>query len=146
MTSAKISTLTLPLLILITLSGCTSAATSFNASCGFDGPMGNVAVADKHHQDPLLSSPCNDNGEIMAGDVLEISAYQVSELDRNVRVEQDGTISLLLIGQVQTAGKTAQELENDLEQIYGVKYLQNPEISVFINERSPDQTSLPRRL
>lgn len=138
MNLVKISVSMFFLVSLTILSGCTSAATSFDDSSRLSDTVETVAVSETNLQNLPLQTSHNSEGQIMAGDVLEISVYQVGELDRNVRVEQDGTISLLLIGQVQTAGKTVQELENELERIYGVNYLQNPEISVFVIERSAD--------
>lgn len=72
--------------------------------------------------------------QIAKNDVLEIDVFQVDELDRTVQVNSRGFISLPLIGEVEAAGKTARGLEQDLIQAYGAKYLQSPQISVFVKE------------
>ena len=75
-------------------------------------------------------------GSIATGDILDIAEYQVGELDRTLRVAENGTISMALIGKIQAAGKTAFELERELERLYGKEYLQDPDKSVLISERT----------
>ena len=79
---------------------------------------------------------------IARDDLLKIDVFQVDELDRTVRVDSNGRISLALIGMVDAAGKTVPELEHDIEKIYGVKYLQNPEVSVFVQESAGQQVTV----
>ena len=75
-----------------------------------------------------------ESQKIAKNDTLEIDVFQVDELDRTVQVNSSGFISLPLIGEVEAAGKSARVLERDLEQAYGAKYLQSPQISVFVKE------------
>lgn len=49
-----------------------------------------------------------------AGDELEISFWQDPALNTQVRIGQDGKISLDIIGQVEAAGKTTTQLEADI--------------------------------
>src|SRR6516225_5450163 len=44
-------------------------------------------------------------------DVLQISVFQIKDLDSAVQVVQDGNITLPLIGSVQVAGRTTPETE-----------------------------------
>jgi polysaccharide export outer membrane protein len=71
---------------------------------------------------------------IAENDLLEIDVFQVNDLDRTVRVDSRGDISLSLIGVVPAKGRTIPDLENDIEKRYGAKFLQNPEVSVFMKE------------
>ena len=48
-------------------------------------------------------------------DLLEISVFQVNDLNRTVRVNTGGQITLPLIGMVQAGGRTVQELEKATE-------------------------------
>lgn len=48
------------------------------------------------------------------GDQLEIRFWQNTELNSEVRVGLDGNITLDIIGQIQAAGKTTEELQNDI--------------------------------
>lgn len=67
-------------------------------------------------------------------DLIDIEVYGVPDLKRSVRVNSSGLVSLPLVGPVSVGGLTAQEAEKRLQQVYGEKYLQNPQISVFIKE------------
>ncbi|WP_306120554.1 MULTISPECIES: polysaccharide biosynthesis/export family protein [unclassified Roseitalea] len=71
---------------------------------------------------------------IAANDLLEIDFFDVSELNRTVRVNARGQISMPLIGEVQVTGLTVPELEQRLEQRYGADYLQAPAITVTVKE------------
>jgi len=71
---------------------------------------------------------------IGAQDLLEISVFQVADLNCTVRVNSGGQISLPLIGEVQAGGKTVQEVEKDIAAKLAAGYLQNPQVSVFVKE------------
>lgn len=84
-----------------------------------------------------LAAPLQDTVggvRLAENDLLEVDVFQVDDLDREVRIDAAGRITMPLIGQLQAAGKTATQLENDLEAQYGRNYLQNPEITVFVKE------------
>ncbi len=72
--------------------------------------------------------------KIGAKDVLQITVFEKPELNQTVRVSEDGSVSLLLIGKVKVAGLTAQELEKNLAQILIEKYLNAAHVTVFIKE------------
>jgi polysaccharide export outer membrane protein len=65
---------------------------------------------------------------------LDIDVFNVPELTKTVRVANDGTISLALIGHVQVAGFTTEQLRKELEQRWGQSYLENPQVTVFVRE------------
>jgi polysaccharide export outer membrane protein len=67
-------------------------------------------------------------------DLIEISVFQVPDLSRAVRVNSGGQISLPLIGVVQAGGQTVQELEKTLASKLSEKFLQNPQVTVFVKE------------
>jgi polysaccharide export outer membrane protein len=75
-------------------------------------------------------------GEYLIGpqDLLEIQVFGVEELYRKVRVNSRGSISLPLIGTIQAAGSTAEQLEARLAAELSKNYLQDPQVSVFIEE------------
>ncbi|MGI9401228.1 MAG: polysaccharide biosynthesis/export family protein [Rhizobiaceae bacterium] len=111
-------------LVLVTfLNACSSASSGFDADSQPSWKETEPALNDA--RDPIA-----------IGDILDIAVYQVGELDRTLRVAENGTISMALIRQIQAAGKTAFELERELERLYGREYLQDPDISVFISERT----------
>ncbi len=67
-------------------------------------------------------------------DRLDIEVFDMENLKRTVRVNAAGAISLPLIGGVVVAGLTAEKVEELIAQRYSEKYLQNPQVSVFIKE------------
>jgi polysaccharide export outer membrane protein len=75
-----------------------------------------------------------DDYHIGPSDLLEVSVYQVPELSRVVRVDGRGEITLPLIGQIAAGGLTGQQLEMQIAAKLKEKYLQDPQVSVFIKE------------
>lgn len=71
---------------------------------------------------------------IGANDLLEIGVLGVADLNRTVRVNSSGSVSMPLIGMIHIAGLTSSEAEALLETEYEKEYLQDPQISVFIKE------------
>lgn len=67
-------------------------------------------------------------------DVLEVTVFKVPELTKNVQVADSGSINLPLVGELPAAGRTAQDVERDLTRKLGAKYLQSPQVSVFVKE------------
>jgi len=64
-------------------------------------------------------------------DVLEISVFDVPELNRKLRVSAAGAVSTALTGEVRAAGLTAHELEGALEdKLRG--YINEPHVGVFV--------------
>lgn len=80
------------------------------------------------------ATPGNSAYKIGPQDVLEISVFKVPELSRSVQVADVGTINLPLLGEVQAAGKTSRDLEQDLAAKLGAKYLQSPQVTVYVKE------------
>lgn len=67
-------------------------------------------------------------------DLIEISVFQVTDLNRTVRVNTSGQISLPLIGVLQAGGLTVRELEAQIAQKLAADFLQDPQVSVFVKE------------
>ena len=75
-------------------------------------------------------------------DLLEISVFGLSDLNRTVRVSEDGKISLPLLGEVEVAGMTKAECEKKISQLLEEGYLQNPQVTIFIREYKSNRVSL----
>lgn len=63
------------------------------------------------------------------GDELVVDSATVPDLQRRLGVLPDGTVTLPLVGQVETAGRTVTELRDALQEKYK-KYYEDPAISV----------------
>ena len=79
---------------------------------------------------------------IGAQDLLAISVFGVEELNKEVRVNSNGQISLPLIGGVMAGGKTIPDLEEELGRKYSSGYLQNPQVTVFVKEFTSQRITL----
>ncbi len=80
------------------------------------------------------SEAVRENLVIGPDDVLEIQVFQVAELNRTVRVDQKGFITLPLLGSVRAEGFSPPSFERHLAKLLGEKYLNNPNVSVFVRE------------
>lgn len=93
-----------------------------------------------------LPPPLNSQGGrlqfIAQNDVLEVDVFGVDELDRTVEVDSTGQISLPLVGQIVAAGKTQRQLEAELKQKYGSRYLESPQINVNVKESSGQRVTV----
>jgi polysaccharide export outer membrane protein len=71
---------------------------------------------------------------LYVGDTISISsAIDPSLTQQNLVVRSDGMVSLSLIGQVSTAGKTVENLQRELNDKY-TKFVKNPAIVVQVNQ------------
>lgn len=78
---------------------------------------------------------------IGAGDVLEISVFDVPELNTKVRVSRQGAIVLPLVGDLAVSGRSPREVEGMLDERL-TEYMHNPEVSVFVAEYHSQQVSV----
>jgi len=75
-------------------------------------------------------------------DLIDIEVLDLDNLKRTVRVNAAGAISLPLVGAIQVGGLTSQELEERIAAKYREKYLQNPQVSVFIKEFTTERITV----
>jgi len=95
----------------------------------------NQRIAELAHE--KKSSAANSVlGDYQIGpeDLLDISVLEAPDLNRTVRVSDDGTISLALLGSIPAAGLTTHELQADLEERLRTTYMTDPQVSVFVQE------------
>lgn len=76
----------------------------------------------------------NADYQIGPNDLIDVDVYGVPELKRTVRVNSSGAVSLPLVDRVSLLGLTGQQAEERIAAAYSEKYLQNPQVSVFIKE------------
>lgn len=82
----------------------------------------------------LRSTADAAEGQIGPEDLLEITILGAEELNRTVRVNNAGEISLPLIGPLVAAGRTARELEQEIGGRLAERYMRDPQVSVFVKE------------
>jgi len=86
-----------------------------------------------------------DDGDlpIGAGDLLEVSVFEVEELSKiRLRVPYRGTVTLPLLGEIQAAGRTTAELEDEIRTRLQRKFMHNPQVSVFLQEHNSQRISV----
>lgn len=69
-------------------------------------------------------------------DKLSVKVFKAENLSGDYEVDLAGHISLPLIGEVEAANLTTAQLDQRLTDLLGVKYLQNPDVSVALKESS----------
>lgn len=84
----------------------------------------------------LPTAEATENYRIMPTDKLDVSVFQIPDLDRSVEVNQSGMISLPLIGLVHAAGMTTDQLQKDIERRLAADYIQHPQVTVSVKEYS----------
>jgi len=103
------------------LAGC---ADTRGGSIPYDKPL---AAPDEVRFQTLGS-----NYKIAPMDKLAIKVFKMEDLSGDYDVDLAGNISLPLIGQVEAANLTTAQLDDQLTQKLGAKYLEHPDVSVAI--------------
>lgn len=67
-------------------------------------------------------------------DLLEVSVFDVEQLDQTVRVADDGSISMPLLGRLDVEGLTKSDLERKIAGMLEERFVRNPQVTVFIRE------------
>ena len=76
------------------------------------------------------------------GDLLEVQVFEVAELSQTVRVSEDGTITLPLVGRVAVEGLTQEGVVKKLTDLLQAKYVKDPQVTIFIKEYKNQQVSV----
>lgn len=120
--------LIVPVLALAGLAGCQAT-------------MSAVVPAGQQAYDEIALTPDEASPEayqVNAGDKLGIEVYGEPELTRaSVTVDEAGDIHLPLIGRVDAAGKSQENLAREIEEAYRKGYLRNPRVNVALVEGRP---------
>ena len=72
--------------------------------------------------------------QIGAKDLLEISVFEVPELNITVRVSENGLVNLPLLGEVLAAGLNRADLEKKIAAMLEKNFLKNAQVTIFIKE------------
>lgn len=66
------------------------------------------------------------------GDVVGVKVFQEPDLDRELRVSQEGDLYFPLIGKIGAVGRTLAEIEQAVREAYDKDYLVNPQVNIVI--------------
>jgi polysaccharide export outer membrane protein len=67
-------------------------------------------------------------------DLLEIKVFDLDELNQTVRVADDGSITVPLLGRLQVAGLTKGELETLIARLLEERFVRDPQVTIFVKE------------
>lgn len=76
------------------------------------------------------------------GDLLELRVFEVDQLSQTVRVSEDGSITLPLVGRVVVQGLTQEGVVQRLTELLQTKYVKNPQVTIFIREYKNQQVAV----
>ena len=79
----------------------------------------------------------DENYVLQPSDVIQVSIFLEPDLEKSVRIEADGTVTLPLIKKVKVAGLTVSDTQELITQLYNRDYLVDPQISVLVVSFSP---------
>ena len=97
----------------------------FGCSPGSDLPM-------------LTANPDVSSYHLGPGDKLEIKVLGADELNGQYSVQDDGTIRMLMIGEVRVAGFTPQQVQTEIEsKLKAGRYITQPHASVAVASYRP---------
>ncbi|MFP8781188.1 polysaccharide biosynthesis/export family protein [Hydrogenophaga sp. RWCD_12] len=71
---------------------------------------------------------------VSPNDLIDMEVYGVPELKKTLRVNSSGQITLPLVGNLAVVGMTGQQVEQAIAAAFADKYLQNPQVSIYIKE------------
>lgn len=114
----------LAMLSVLSVLGLSACADTRGGSIPYDRPL---AAPDEVKFQTLES-----NYKIAPMDKLAIKVFKMEDLSGDYDVDLAGNISLPLIGEVQAVNLTTAQLDEQLTQKLGVKYLEHPDVSVAI--------------
>lgn len=72
-----------------------------------------------------------------SGDKIRMTVFNEKDLSGDYDVDDQGRVSLPLIGSVSVSGKTVSEAETIITQQYGANYLVNPRVSIEVLNYRP---------
>jgi polysaccharide biosynthesis/export protein len=92
-----------------------------------------------------LTSPANkphdDHFVIGNDDLLAINVWKEPDISRQIPVRLDGKISLPLVGEVQAAGRTPLQLEQDIASKLR-NYIAEPEVAVMVQQINSEKFNI----
>lgn len=75
-----------------------------------------------------------ENYRLGPEDEIQIRVWDNDDLTRKTRIDLNGMISFPFVGQIKAGGLTVLELQKELEQRLGPKYIVNPHVNVTVTE------------
>ena len=121
-----------------------SAGLSAQSDTG-SGQSAPATKADKNASATATQTPekghSDDSYVIGANDVLAVNVWKEPDVTRSVPVRSDGKISLPLAGELQAAGQTPRQLEQEITKRLQ-SYISDPEVTVMVTESKSQRVNI----
>lgn len=116
------------------------AACSSGAAPQYETLTANTAVSPVK----AVSSPVGKSASdaIAPQDLLDIEVFKVPDLSKEVRVDENGNITLPLIGTVRASGLSPSKLENVIASRLEKDYMNNPQVNVLVKESNSNNITV----
>ncbi len=72
--------------------------------------------------------------QLGSGDLLQVKVFEAEDLNTTVRISSRGYVTLPLLGTVSVKGLSARDAEENIENLYRVRYIKDPHVSIFVEE------------
>jgi polysaccharide export outer membrane protein len=119
--------------ILIILSGSLLGQMPASTQTSHGLPAARAVASPAQPLAPSDNKPGDDTFIIGNDDVLAINVWKEPDFSRSIQVRSDGKISLPLLGEVQAAGRTPLQLEEDITTKLRY-YITKPEVTVMVEQ------------
>jgi polysaccharide export outer membrane protein len=124
--------LLLPLLAALSISACSNNIPQHTALPG----------STLSAESASLPTGTSGSDRIAPQDLLEIDVFKVPDLSKEVRVDDNGNISLALIGTVHAQGMSASQLEQQIATRLEKDYMHNPQVNVLVKESTASKITV----
>ena len=135
------------LLLLLAATLCSVAAYSMPAVSqpsqrpqAANGVFAPIAPALVNPQSPATSA---SEYRIRPLDKVDVIVFQVRELTlQGLQVDSTGQLSLPLVGRMEVAGRTTQDMETEIATRLRGTYLRSPQVTVIVSQRAPEKVTV----
>jgi len=135
--------------VLLGIAGCASSLPAVDSVAASPAPAASVSAPAAlptvvTSAPATAATPVEAPNDYLIGpqDLLKIEVFGVEGLNRSVRVNSRGQIALPLVGLVQAGGLTGEQLAADIAARLAKDYLQNPQVTIFIEEFTSQRTAV----
>lgn len=105
-------------------------------------PAPEKSGASETHSAPAAEKAHSDDSYLIGpNDVLAVNVWKEPDISRSVPVRSDGKISLPLAGELQAAGQTPRQLEEEITKRLK-NYISDPEVTVIVSESKSQKINI----
>ncbi|MBU0656678.1 MAG: polysaccharide export protein [Gammaproteobacteria bacterium] len=126
-------------LLLALMFSATLAACSSGAAPQYETLTSSTAVSAVKPMAPVGKSASD---AIAPQDLLDIEVFKVPDLSKEVRVDENGNITLPLIGTVRASGLSPSKLESVIASRLEKDFMNNPQVNVLVKESNSNNITV----